>query len=80
MTEPEFDLHRPPFRVAATTEASSTSPALGDSSEGDEPGTSALVDFAVCPACGGRLVCIRAKSQCAECHRIVESCCEGGPE
>ncbi len=80
MTEREFDLQRPPFRVAARAQASSTSPALGDLPAGDESGTSAVVDFAVCPACGGRLVCIRAKSQCAQCHRIVESCCEGGPE
>ena len=31
-----------------------------------------------CPVCGGRLVDIRAKLQCADCHRICESCCEGG--
>ncbi len=31
-----------------------------------------------CPVCGGRLVEIRAKLQCADCHRICESCCEGG--
>lgn len=31
-----------------------------------------------CPACGGPLVEIRAKLQCARCHTICETCCEGG--
>ncbi len=31
-----------------------------------------------CPACGGSLIEIRAKFQCARCHRICETCCEGG--
>lgn len=31
-----------------------------------------------CPACGGKLINIRAKLVCEECHTIVESCCEGG--
>ena len=32
----------------------------------------------VCPACGGELFEIRAKLQCARCHTICETCCEGG--
>lgn len=32
----------------------------------------------VCPACGGRLIEIRAKLQCSRCHTICETCCEGG--
>jgi hypothetical protein len=32
----------------------------------------------VCPACGGPLFEIRAKLQCAQCHTICETCCEGG--
>ncbi|MFN7733727.1 MAG: hypothetical protein ACK5OB_17655 [Pirellula sp.] len=32
----------------------------------------------VCPVCGGRLIEIRAKFQCSKCHRICETCCEGG--
>ncbi|MBS0207578.1 MAG: hypothetical protein JSS27_01365 [Planctomycetes bacterium] len=32
----------------------------------------------LCPVCGGRLIDIRAKLQCADCHRICETCCEGG--
>ena len=32
----------------------------------------------VCPACGGKLIEIRAKLQCSDCHRICETCCEGG--
>ncbi|WP_153559414.1 hypothetical protein [Roseimaritima sediminicola] len=32
-----------------------------------------------CPVCGGPLIEIRAKLQCARCHRICETCCEGGP-
>ncbi|MFM7250982.1 MAG: hypothetical protein ACKO5R_13865 [Planctomycetaceae bacterium] len=31
-----------------------------------------------CPVCGGRLIEIRAKFQCQQCHRICETCCEGG--
>jgi hypothetical protein len=31
-----------------------------------------------CPACGGPLFEIRAKLQCAQCHTICETCCEGG--
>ena len=31
-----------------------------------------------CPVCGGELIDIRAKLQCARCHRICETCCEGG--
>jgi ribosomal protein S27AE len=33
----------------------------------------------VCPVCGsGTLLEIRQKLQCARCHSIVETCCEGG--
>jgi len=32
----------------------------------------------VCPVCGGELIEIRAKLQCARCHTICETCCEGG--
>jgi len=31
-----------------------------------------------CPVCGGNLIDIRAKLQCEQCHRICETCCEGG--
>ena len=31
-----------------------------------------------CPVCGGRLIEIRAKFECQQCHRICETCCEGG--
>jgi hypothetical protein len=31
-----------------------------------------------CPVCGGSLIDIRAKLQCSKCHRICETCCEGG--
>ncbi len=31
-----------------------------------------------CAVCGGRLVDIRGKLQCTQCHRICETCCEGG--
>ena len=30
-----------------------------------------------CPVCGGKLIEIRAKLQCARCHTICETCCEG---
>jgi hypothetical protein len=32
-----------------------------------------------CPVCGGQLIEIRGKLQCARCHTIIETCCEGGP-
>ncbi|MEC7408956.1 MAG: hypothetical protein VYB72_09075 [Planctomycetota bacterium] len=32
----------------------------------------------ICPVCGGNLIDIRAKLQCEQCHRICETCCEGG--
>ncbi|HEU5116438.1 MAG TPA: hypothetical protein VFT74_07155 [Isosphaeraceae bacterium] len=31
-----------------------------------------------CPACGGRLIEVRAKLVCSRCHTICETCCEGG--
>jgi hypothetical protein len=31
-----------------------------------------------CPACGDKLIEIRAKLQCSRCHTIYETCCEGG--
>ena len=31
-----------------------------------------------CPVCGGELIELRAKLQCARCHTICETCCEGG--
>jgi hypothetical protein len=32
-----------------------------------------------CPACGGRLVAVKAKLVCERCRRIAEGCCEGQP-
>ncbi len=32
----------------------------------------------VCPVCEGQLIEIRSKFQCSRCHRICETCCEGG--
>ena len=31
-----------------------------------------------CPVCGGPLVEIKQKLQCAQCRTICETCCEGG--
>jgi hypothetical protein len=31
-----------------------------------------------CPVCTGRLIEIRGKLQCSQCHTICETCCEGG--
>lgn len=31
-----------------------------------------------CPVCSGKLIEIRAKLQCSQCHTICETCCEGG--
>jgi hypothetical protein len=31
-----------------------------------------------CPACGGRLVEVKAKLVCSRCRAICETCCEGG--
>jgi hypothetical protein len=49
------------------------SPTLGDT---DNEPTSCTTPS--CPACGGRLIEVRAKQQCSQCHRICETCCEGG--
>ena len=35
---------------------------------------------AACPVCGGRLIEIRGKLQCSQCHAISETCCEGARE
>jgi hypothetical protein len=51
----------------------------GSEPERAERGELANVGEPACPACGGRLVEIRAKLQCSRCHRICEGCCEGGP-
>jgi hypothetical protein len=45
--------------------------------EGDQRGLSEECRMA-CPVCGGKLIDIRAKLQCSRCHRICETCCEGG--
>jgi hypothetical protein len=31
-----------------------------------------------CPLCGGPLVEVKQKLQCANCRAICETCCEGG--
>jgi hypothetical protein len=31
-----------------------------------------------CPVCGGPLIEIKHKLQCANCRTICETCCEGG--
>jgi hypothetical protein len=33
-----------------------------------------------CPVCTGRLIEIRGKLVCSQCHTICETCCEGGRE
>jgi hypothetical protein len=33
-------------------------------------------DGPACPVCGGRLVDIRRKLCCEQCHSIVETCCD----
>ncbi len=46
-----------------------------------QPSTFTTDDFCgrpACPVCGGGLIEIRAKFQCSRCHRICETCCEGG--
>jgi len=51
-------------------EASTPQPELAD-----EP---SICGTPGCPVCGGRLIEIRSKQQCSQCHRICETCCEGG--
>lgn len=51
--------------------ATSVNP-LGNTGIGSESG------MAGCPVCGGKLIEIRAKFHCSRCHRICETCCEGG--
>lgn len=45
---------------------------------GDSRRQAEQVRKAACPVCGGELIEIRAKLQCARCHTICETCCEGG--
>ncbi|MBL9083111.1 MAG: hypothetical protein JNK76_14950 [Planctomycetales bacterium] len=58
-----------------TAEGSRAAVAPQAASSGSAPGCRPA-----CPVCGGRLIDIRAKLQCSQCHRIVETCCEGGLE
>jgi hypothetical protein len=44
----------------------------------DQADVSVQPSALACPVCGGRLIDIRAKLQCSQCHRICETCCEGG--
>ncbi|RPI88771.1 MAG: hypothetical protein EHM42_04225 [Planctomycetaceae bacterium] len=56
--------------VSMDTKVSVGQPAKGETVESD--------CRAACPVCGGKLFEIRAKLQCAQCHTICETCCEGG--
>jgi hypothetical protein len=53
----------------------STDASDAETSEGPPP---ACDSRPACPVCGGRLIEIRAKFHCEQCHRICETCCEGG--
>lgn len=54
-------------------------PRTGNQSGGVGACRSGQPERAACPACGGRLVEIRAKLVCERCRTICETCCEGGP-
>ncbi|TWT80484.1 hypothetical protein CA13_19030 [Planctomycetes bacterium CA13] len=49
-----------------------------DSEEQPLKQTSSASCDPACPVCGGSLIDIRGKLQCTKCHRICETCCEGG--
>ncbi|RLS33902.1 MAG: hypothetical protein DWH79_06175 [Planctomycetota bacterium] len=58
-----------------------TNPTVGEDSVAPRPAVDDRQDDAApaaCPVCGGRLIEIRAKFHCERCHRICETCCEGG--
>ena len=61
-----------PNRCLRPQQSSTFIDRLGDA------GTGADMGVACCPVCGGKLIEIRAKFQCSRCHRICETCCEGG--
>ena len=42
------------------------------------PNEASICGTPSCPACGGQLFEIRSKQVCSQCHRICETCCEGG--
>jgi hypothetical protein len=48
------------------------------SSDKTEPTDETCPQTTACPVCGGRLIEIRGKLQCARCRTICETCCEGG--
>jgi hypothetical protein len=43
-----------------------------------EPEAGAATGLGVCPACGGTVLEIRGHTECRQCHRLIEGCCEGG--
>ncbi len=50
--------------------------AVGDSTTPLSDAEGEKTDRQACPACGGRLLDIRRKLCCAQCHSIIETCCD----
>jgi len=51
-----------------------------DPRERPEPDPTPPPGRRICPVCGGVLEEIWGRLQCARCHTICETCCEGGRE
>jgi hypothetical protein len=66
----------PAFRLNRSEAISMTTQSSGDARPTGT--TTTPTCRPACPACGGPLMEIRAKLQCADCHTICETCCEGG--
>ena len=68
----------PPDRAPTSDDSSRKIPMDSTDPKDDAGATPPCESRPACPVCGGRLIEIRAKFHCEQCHRICETCCEGG--
>ncbi|MFM7515434.1 MAG: hypothetical protein ACKO3V_00665 [Pirellula sp.] len=72
------DSNQNPLRPVSQSPSFASLRADANVSPDDAPMVSELANIPCCPVCGAALVEIRAKYHCSRCHRICETCCEGG--
>jgi len=71
-------IHSRPIAPPTSDDSSRKIPMDSTDPEDDAGATPPCESRPACPVCGGRLIEIRAKFHCEQCHRICETCCEGG--